>query len=262
MTTLNLASICFGEVIHKRTKPKVNAFRYKVFYLRIPMRSRRIDSNLLQRSGIGDNQFSWISFYDKDHGNGANDALAWVEGELKKANLTGIDGEIWLQTFPRVLGYVFNPVSFWYCHNATGQLRAIVAEVNNTFGDRHSYLLTPNHGDAIEFGRDITANKIFHVSPFFDVLGQYIFRFMRRETERNRTQDVSRIEYWLDEELQLTTSISGEEHPLTRKNVFRAILKFPLLCFGIMFKIHWQALKLWLKGAKFYSRPTPPSEQP
>ena len=264
MAILNLASICFGEVIHKRTKPKINAFRYRVFYLRIPMRSRRIDSDILSGSGVGDNRFSWISFYDKDHGEGGSDALAWIETELKKANITGIDGEIWLQTFPRVLGYVFNPVSFWYCHNASGELKAIVAEVNNTFGDRHCYILEPNsiHGEnVISFGKDLAAKKIFHVSPFFDIVGNYIFRFMRRKSEAHGFQDVSRIEYWLNDEIQLTTSISGQENALTKKNVFLAITKFPLLCFGIMFKIHWQALKLWIKGAKFYSRPTPPSQQ-
>lgn len=256
MARLNLASICFGDVIHQRTKPKKNAFRYPIFFLRIPMRSRRIDPTILSDSGVGDNRFSWVSFYDRDHGQGNADALAWLESELKKRNIHHVDGEIWLHTFPRVLGYVFNPVSFWFCHDSQGALQAIMAEVNNTFGDRHCYLLSSKKNDPINYGENLTARKEFHVSPFFDVLGHYVFRFMRKETSMKEVKNVSRIEYWHDEELLLTTSISGHELPLTKKNILKAIVKFPFLCFGIIAKIHWQAIKLWYKGAKFYSRPT------
>ena len=256
MASLNSASICFGEVLHKRTKPKKNAFRYPVFFLRIPMRSRNTDRTLLSKSGVGDNSFSWISFYDRDHGQGDLDALAWIENELKKSNINDVDGEIWLHTFPRILGYVFNPVSFWFCQNSEGQVKAVMAEVNNTFGDRHCYLLKPHQKKHIQYGESLIADKEFHVSPFFDVLGHYVFRFMRKETLANQTQNVSKIEYWQDNELLLSTSINGRELPLTKINMIKSIVKFPLLTFGVILKIHWQAIKLWYKGAKFYSRPT------
>ena len=261
MSSLNTASICFGEVLHKRTKPKVNDFRYKVFYLRIPMRSRKADPGTLSKFGVGDNHFSWVSFYDRDHGVGGADALAWLEGELKKSNVTDVDGEIWLLTFPRILGYTFKPVSFWFCHNATGKLKAILAEVNNTFGDRHWYLLEPDQKDQILLGEPLKSSKAFYVSPFFNIAGHYVFRFMRRISQDDKIQNVSRIEYWLNDHLQLTTSVSGEELPLTRNNTIRAIVKFPMLTFGIILKIHWQAIKLFTKGVKFHGKPPPPKSQ-
>ena len=254
MTLPHCPSICFGEVIHKRSNPKKNAFRYSVFYLRIPMRSRSANPKVLSKFGVGDNRFSWLSFYDQDHGIGDNDALNWIETEIKKSNITGVDGEIWLHTFPRVLGYVFNPVSFWFCHNAAGEIKVIFAEVNNTFGGRHYYLLESKQQDHIRFGEALEAKKDFHVSPFYYLAGRYQFRFMRRETAAGSAQNVSRIEYWIDDQLQLTTSISGQELPLTRQNAWLAIVKYPLQTFGITLKIHWQAIRLWAKGVVFYGK--------
>jgi DUF1365 family protein len=196
-----------------------------------------------------------MSFYDCDHGQGEPDALAWIEDALKKSNIHDVDGEIWLHTFPRILGYTFNPVSFWFCENSFGELKAIMAEVNNTFGDRHCYLLKPNQKNKIHYGESLIADKIFHVSPFFDVLGHYVFRFMRKETTPGHIQHVSRIEYWLDKEQLLSSSIGGKELPLTKVNTLKSIVKFPLFTFGVILKIHWQAIKLWYKGAKFYGRP-------
>lgn len=216
------------------------------------MRSRKQTPGLLSRHGVGDNCFSWTSFYDRDHGIGGNDSLAWVEAELAKSNVMDVDGEIWLHTFPRVLGYVFNPVSFWFCHDSTGKIKAIIAEVNNTFGGRHSYLLKSTQHEGISFGEALKTNKEFHVSPFYDVTGSYVFRFMRRTDSLTQTQNVSRIEYWDNEQLQLSTSISGKEMPLSRKNVLKAMVQFPISSIGIILKIHWQAFKLWLKGIHFY----------
>ncbi|MEI6469574.1 MAG: DUF1365 domain-containing protein, partial [Betaproteobacteria bacterium] len=175
----NFPSIHFGRVIHQRSTPK-NHFNYPVFYLRIPMRTRRLEPHLLKRHGIGDNHFSWISFFDRDHGVQEPDSLAWVEKIIGQSNLPPIDGEIWLHTFPRVLGYVFNPVSFWFCHNISGKLIAIIAEVNNTCGERHSYVLNPPNQYEIFWGENLSAEKVFHVSPFFNVEGKYLFRFMRQ----------------------------------------------------------------------------------
>jgi len=254
---LNLATIHFGKVIHHRFSPD-NQFDYPVFYLRIPMRSRRIDSHLLRSKGIGDNQFSWISFYDKDHGDGKLVSLDWIEDVLKNANRQDIDGEIWLHTFPRVLGYVFNPVSFWYCHNANGELKAVVAEVNNTFGERYSYFLESVDHTSIPWGHQIRSEKIFHVSPFFDVVGHYLFRFMQQPTSLEHPRYVSRIDYYQKDVRTLMTSVSGTAYPLNHFTKWRAILSFPFLTIGVIFKIHWQALQLFIKGAKFYKKPSPP----
>jgi DUF1365 family protein len=265
MALLNSASLLFGQVFHERRVPKKNKFNYGVFFIRIPMRSRHIDKKLLSQSGIGDNQFSWISFYDKDHGDGNAHSLIWAENILDNAGLKDVDGEIWLHTFPRVLGYVFNPVSFWFCHNSVGSLKAVLAEVNNTFGERHTYLLQPQIGKTeIAYGESLESKKIFHVSPFFDLKGEYVFHFMKRENShkigqsKQHSQHLSKIEYFVDRELQLITSISGKEYPITRSTRLRAILSFPALTFGIIFKIHWQALILWLKGVSFYKKPPLP----
>ncbi len=256
----NFPSIHFGRVIHQRSTPK-NHFNYPVFYLRIPMRTRRLEPHLLKRHGIGDNHFSWISFFDRDHGVQEPDSLAWVEKIIGQSNLPPIDGEIWLHTFPRVLGYVFNPVSFWFCHNISGKLIAIIAEVNNTFGERHSYVLNPPNQYEIFWGENLSAEKVFHVSPFFNVEGNYLFRFMRQPNNTNALRQVSRIEYFEKGVQVLMTSVSGTEFPLDWKSKFKAIASFPFLTFGVITKIHWQALKLWLKGAHFYKKPKPPSIQ-
>ena len=257
MSLLNQASIYFGKVIHQRYVP-ANRFLYSVFYLRIPMRSRRLDPHLLSKSGIGDNRFSWMSFYDKDHGDSEYCSLEWVENILKNLQCNDIDGEIWLHAFPRILGFVFNPVSFWFCHNSNQELKIVIAEVNNTFGERHTYVLKSEHDTPLNWGQDLHANKIFHVSPFFDVIGSYRFRFMKQSGEIQHPKFVSRIDYFQDQTHTLMTSISGSEYPLTRTNTMRAILLFPIMTFSIVLKIHWQAFKLWIKGAKFYKKPPPP----
>ena len=149
-----------------------------------------------------------MSFHDRDHGDGRADALAWLDELLAAEGVHDADGEVWLHTYPRVLGYVFKPVSFWYCHRSDGSLAAVVAEVNNTFGERHCYLLD---GPELAFGRELTARKVFHVSPFCQVQGQYRFRFMRT-AERT----VARVDHDDDAGALLQTSVSGQLQPLTR----------------------------------------------
>lgn len=255
---LNSPTLHLGQVIHRRISP-FNFFRYPIFYLRIPMRSRRVNPKVLEQCGIADNRFSWLSFYDRDHGSKAPDSLAWAE-ELLKNEGHSVDGEIWLHTFPRILGYVFNPVSFWFCHQATGELKVIIAEVNNTFGERCSYILQSDQHDFIQFGESILRQKNFHVSPFFPVQGHYIFRFLQ-QSHSKEPRFVSRIEYHKNNQLALTTSISGVEYPITRGLKYRSLLKFPFLTFSVILKIHWQAIKLLIKGAIFHQKPQTPSQQ-
>ena len=126
---MNQAKINFGDVKHSRLRPAKNAFGYGVFTVSIPMRARRQNPQLLSNGGLGDNKLGLCSFFDKDHGLGGKDSLAWIENILQENNLLNKEGEIWLQTFPRVLGYVFNPVSFWICSEADGKVYAVLAEV-------------------------------------------------------------------------------------------------------------------------------------
>lgn len=243
------AALCTGVVRHRRMRPQAHAFEYPTAFLLLPLRTLRAQPDpALRRNGFG-----LMSFNDRDHGNGGNDALAWLDALLWQEGVwqTPEDpGEVWLQTYPRVLGFVFKPVSFWHCHHADGRLAAIVAEVNNTFGERHCYLLS---GPDLAWGRELQARKVFHVSPFCAVQGRYRFRFLR-----TADRVVARIDHDDDHGPLLLTSVSGRLQPLTPGAVRRSFVSLPLLTLGVVLRIHWQALQLWLKRVPFFRKPEPP----
>jgi DUF1365 family protein len=233
-------------VRHRRLRPAAHAFSYPTYFLLLPLRSlREQEVPALRR-----NRFGLLSFHDRDHGDGRADALSWLEEVLAAEGVHDADGEVWLQCYPRVLGYVFKPVSFWYAHRRDGSLAAIVAEVNNTFGERHCYLLT---GPELRWGVELQARKVFHVSPFCDVQGRYRFRFLRT-AERT----VARVDHDDDEGPLLLTSVSGQLAPLTGAAVRAAFFGRPLMTLGVIARIHWQALRLWRKRVPFFSKPVPP----
>ena len=240
-----------GEVRHTRLRPVRRAFRYPTWFLLLPMRTLRTQPDPV----LARNRAGVVSFHDRDHGDGGADALVWFERLLADEGITDADGEVWLHTYPRVLGYAFKPVSFWYAHRADGSLRAIVAEVNNTFGERHCYLLTGTATAPLGWGRELRADKVFHVSPFCAIEGGYRFRFMRTA---DRT--VARIDH--DDatgQPLLQTSVSGQLAPLTRRALHQAWLGSPLLTLGVMARIHWQALQLWWQRVPFFRKPVPPA---
>jgi DUF1365 family protein len=173
---------------------------------------------------------------------------------LHAEGITDADGEVWLQTYPRVLGYVFKPVSFWHCERADGSLAAIVAEVNNTFGERHCYLLA---GEQLAYGRDLQARKVFHVSPFSHIVGGYRFRFMRSATPDGE-RCVARIDHEDADGALLQTSLSGRLSPLTRASARAAFFGVPMMSFGVIARIHWQALRVWAKRVPYVKKPPPP----
>ena len=246
MTELPRPQLSIGQVRHRRLRPANNAFSYGVFTLMLPLRALG-DASLGSRF-CSRNRFNALSFYDRDHGDGRTPLLDWIDDCLRKEGITDADGEVWLQTFPRVLGYVFNPVSFWYCHRRDGALRAVVCEVNNTFGERHCYLL--DTGGEMPWGRELSAKKIFHVSPFCAVEGSYRFRFMRAiQLHQYTTSEriVARIDYHDAQGPLLLTSVSGTLQPLNDANAAKAFLSHPMMTLGVIFRIHWQALKLFIK---------------
>ncbi len=251
--------LSMGLVRHARLRPARNAFSYGVFTLWLPLRS--LGDAPLRSRFCSRNRFNLISFHDRDHGDGQTPLLPWIERLLDDEGIRDADGEIWLQTFPRVLGYVFNPVSFWFCHRRDGSLRAIVCEVNNTFGERHCYLL--DNGGTLRWGELLSAKKIFHVSPFCAVTGAYRFRFMRAvqpDGERQRERVVARIDYHDDDGPLLLTSVSGELRPLSGAAALLAFLRHPLMTLGVIARIHWQALRLFIKRVPFFPKPLPPSK--
>jgi DUF1365 family protein len=257
--------IGFGEVIHRRRRPAVNAFRYPTYFLMLPMRTLAGQTSLRSPTGtaVRFNGFGLISFFDRDHGDGRDPgqggALGWLTELLAREGVNDADGEVWLHCYPRVLGYTFKPVSFWHCHRADGSLAAMVVEVNNTFGERHCYLL---RGPELAYGRELRASKVFHVSPFCNVEGGYRFRFMR--VHRSDTENVvARIDYFdaaSDDEALIETSVSGQLVPATAAAVRRAFFGMPFMTLGVIARIHWQALKLWAKRVQFWRKPALPAE--
>jgi len=239
--------IGFGQVRHARLRPVRNAFAYPTYFLMLPLRAMHGGNT---SSTLAHNRGAALSFFDKDHGDGRDNAVQWLDELLAGEGIADATGEAWLHCYPRVLGYTFKPVSFWYCHRADGTLRAIVVEVNNTFGERHCYLL-----DAPRYGAQLTAAKVFHVSPFCNVEGGYRFRFMLDES---RTRTVARIDYDDAQGPLIQTSVSGTLEPVTAATTRKALWRHPAMTLGVIGRIHWQALRLYFKRVRFFGKPSPP----
>ena len=242
-----------GNVMHKRLRPVTHAFVYPVFYVQLPLR----DLESANRGIFSVDRSNLLTLRSSDHGpRDGSPLLPWIQSLLRQRGLPD-DGEIVLQTFPRVLGMLFNPVSFWFCRNTAGDLIAVLAEVNNTFGGRHNYLLHNPDGSPLRDGQVLKADKAFHVSPFCDVVGGYRFRF---HTER--AKPLACIDYDDGEGDLLLTAISGRRIGWSATSLLTTFLKMPLLTAGVVWRIHWQALKLWLKGVPFHGVHPPAAAQP
>ena len=197
-----MKKLFMAKIYHKRFIPKINEFVNSGFYIRFDINKL----NDLHSSVVKVNKFSLFSFYEKDHGKRDGSSLNnWAKRELEKANIEGVD-RLELQTFPRVLGYVFNPVSFWFCYSKD-ELVAIINEVNNTFGQTHTYIVR---------SKNSKLPKEFHVSPFLDVKGNYEFDY--------RNNNSVHIDYYDDGQLKLKTSISGKEIDWSTKNFLKLFI--------------------------------------
>lgn len=236
------------ETWHGRHGDVANAFRYSIDYVLCDAEAGLRGPALFSR-----NRFNLFSLRDRDHGGPPRQGqgAAWVRQVLADRGLD-LTGRIELLAQPRVLGHVFNPVSFWLCHDGDGVLRAVIAEVTNTFGDRHSYLCHHPGLDPIDRRRRLHAGKALHVSPFQPVEGDYAFRFDITEARIG-----IRIDY-VSERGGVSATLRGRRRPLTNRAILRACLRRPLGSRRVLGLIHWQALRLWWKGARYRVRPAPP----
>ena len=243
----------FGRVMHARLRPARNVFSYRVFFVRLPL-SRFAG---LARPLLSLDRFNLFSIHTRDHGPRDGSPLEpWIRQLLAREGIRSADGEIWLQCFPRVLGYVFNPVSFWLCLDRAGRLRAVLCAVSNTFGENHNYLLAHADERPIEPGDTLAARKVFHVSPFCAVEGGYRFQFAP-----DPEATLIRIDHDDPAGKLLLTSISGRGEELNSRSLARAFLAYPAMTFMVIARIHWQALRLWMKGVPFFSKPVPPTSE-
>ncbi len=254
---MSTAAIITGNVAHERFRPVSHCFTYPLFCLRIPL-------NELAQVGeqMAVNRPGLISFNERDYGaRDGSSLLVWITALLRDQRVIAMaeQPEVSLHTFPRLFGYVFNPVSFWVCSRATGEVFAVLVEVNNTFGQSHRYLLTNEHGVAIQSGQWLAATKQLHVSPFNEVKGDYRFRF-----HFGADRWLARIDYadegyteMIDDDSGRTllhTHISGVAQPLTRAALRRVALRFPLQSLAVVARIHWQALRLFIKRVPFLGK--------
>lgn len=240
-----------GRTWHGRKGGVENAFRYSIDYLWLDAEAPLAGPLL-----FGRNRRGLASLQDADHGGppGRGRGPAWVR-EVLAAHGLPAPARVELLAQPRVLGHVFNPVAFWICRAASGAVPVIIAEVNNTFGDRHSYLCYRDDLAPITAADRLHAQKIFHVSPFQVIGGAYEFRFDLRDDRIG-----IRIDFTAGEGGVIAT-LHGRCRDLTTTGLLRACLRRPLGSRRVLALIHWQALKLWWKGARFVRRPEPPGDE-
>ena len=238
-----------GEVSHVRCRPVRHRLRYAVFFIALD-----VENLPPSRWWFRVDQAGLIGFRCRDHGSGDGDLGGWARRLLAEGGMAEIDGRIELQCFPRMLGYAFKPVSFWYCHDRQGRLRAVLAEVNNTFGERHVYLLSAHGQEEITPRTPLAARKLMYVSPFCAVRGHYQFQFQLTESGRGAVVNLH------DQEgLVIATYLSGREVPATAKYMLRACARFPLQSLSIVTRIYWHALQLWWKRVPWFGHPPPPA---
>lgn len=247
-------ALVVGAVFHERHLPVSNRFNYTMFTVCLPLSSLERGASAL----FGIERLRLFSFFNRDHGaRDGSPLLPWVRAILSRHGLAEVcDGEVMLQTMPRLFGFVFNPVSFWYCLDREGRVRAVLAEVNNTFGEHHNYLIAHEDRREIHSGDCLRARKVFHVSPFYPVHGEYRFRFSPSATHLGVA-----IDYFDGGLLQLATRVAGRIQPLTTGSLLRAWLRSPLLTLGVVARINLQAIRLVAKRIPFFRKPHPPVEE-
>ena len=238
------SSIYNGTVIHKRFKPKIHFFKYKVFSLLIDLS----ELNVLDKkiNFFSYNKFNLISFFDKDHGERNGSSLVeWVKKNLKENKINTENIKIKLLCYPRILGYVFNPLSVFYIYDSDEKLISVLYEVKNTFGEQHTYIFKVENKNLIQH----SCEKKFHVSPFIEMDCNYFFRILKPAEKISVIID----QYQSNEKI-LYASQDGKRTEFTSSELIKSYLKHPLMTFKIISAIHFEAFKLWAKGIKFIKK--------
>ena len=239
------SSIYNGTVIHKRFKPKKHFFRYSVFSLFIDLSELNQLDNSIKFFSF--NKFNLISFFEKDHGDRDGSSLIeWVKKNLKENNISSENIKIKLLCYPRIFGYVFNPLSVFFIYNSKNKLISILYEVKNTFGEQHTYIFKVED-DLNLFQHN--CSKKFHVSPFIEMNCNYFFRILKPGEKISVIID----QYHTNEKI-LYASQDGKRVDFNSKELLKSYLKHPLMTFKIISAIHYEAFKLWTKGIKFISK--------
>jgi DUF1365 family protein len=243
------ASLYFGDVMHARLKPMGHRFSYRVMSLLIDL--DRLDEADRQSALFGVNRAALYSFHERDHGPRDGSSLkAYAE---RSAATHGIDlsgGRVELLCYPRLLGYGFNPLSVYFCHRTCGELALVIYEVRNTFGEIHPYVLPVRAGELNDSGLRQQHEKLFYVSPFMPMAMHYHFRVLPpSDTVKLRILESDR------EGPLLAATFNGRRRALTSRALLRSFFALPLVSFKVMAAIHWEALRLWLKGARLVPRP-------
>jgi DUF1365 family protein len=254
MTNGASLSSCFydGTVMHRRLRPVAHRFAYRVFSLladldELPELARRLPL-------FSHNRWNVMSFLDRDHGPRDGTPLRpWMERQLSAAGVPGPFGAMRILSFPRLFGYVFNPLSVWFCHRRDGGLAAVMYEVSNTFGEHHCYLMPVSGGRSASAALHQECSKLFYVSPFMPMGTRYRFRL--REPAERLQFGITEIGC---EGAMMSAVQTGWRVKATPMNALRLLAGHPLMTVKVIAAIHWQALRLWLKGAPLFRRPKAP----
>lgn len=239
-----------GHVVHARRRPRAHRLRYRVFYLLLDLAELpKLDRDLRL---FGFNRAGLFSFHERDHGPRDGTSLRrWVDAQLAEAGIEIPGGRVSLLCLPRILGYVFNPISVFFCFDRHGHLRATLYEVSNTFRETHTYLLPVDHdvGTMIDHAFD----KALYVSPFISMACRYAVKLRRPDGHAS----IAIRESDGDGEL-LVATFHGAQTRLNDAFLLSTLVRFPLLTLKVMIGIHWDALKIWLKGTPLFPHPVPP----
>jgi hypothetical protein len=241
------SAIYEGTVTHMRWKPMQHRLQFGLFSLLLDLDEL---PRLSRIPFFSHNRKNLVSFYDRDHGpRDGSDLRRWITAEMETAGIEDPLGAIRVLVIPRILGYQFNPLTVWFIEGENATLRWVLYEIHNTFGDAHSHLVEVADERIHEHG----FAKEMHVSPFFAVEGDYRVRIGSPGDRFTMS-----IEYRTEGTRAMTAALRGDRLPLTASNLLGAVVRYPLLTFRVMAAIHWEAAKLWAKGAVFRKRPAPP----